>query len=181
MTSSKFRVDKLAPGFDLGAFDCGEYEYNEWLANHASAAASSGSSAVYLLLEREDTGADEKVVGYYAICPTLVVRDEIPKAKQRGLLRSVPGYLLAKLAVDRPLRGDTEKQWGAQLLRDAIERLIAASEAYGGQIIVVDADNPALVGWYESHGFQPTGADDLRLFTKVSTARRYLGDGQSSA
>jgi hypothetical protein len=177
VSSATYRVANLAPEFDLDAFDCGEPAYNEWLTRHARAAVGAGSAAVYVLLAGEGTGGDERVVGYYAICPTLVVRDEVPKQLQRGLLRAAPGWLLAKLAVDVSRRGDKENRWGSQLLRDALERIIASADAGGGQIIVVDADSEDLVGWYSRHGFLPTGAANLRLFMKVATARRYLRDG----
>jgi hypothetical protein len=39
---------------------------------------------------------------------------------------------------------------------------------------VVDADNPGLIGWYSRHGFRSTGGQDLRLYMKVATARKYL-------
>jgi hypothetical protein len=177
MSELAFHVKKLAPGYDLGAFDCGEPSYNQWLTDHAMQAVAAGASVVYLLLE---TGpkAPERVVGYFAICPTLVVRDDMPKPLQRKVLRSAPGWLLAKLALDNTRRGDKAHQWGSQLLRAALETIIGASEVGGGQIIVVDADNAGLVGWYERHGFARTGGDSLRLYMKVATARKYLGPAE---
>jgi ribosomal protein S18 acetylase RimI-like enzyme len=67
-----------------------------------------------------------------------------------------------------------EDQWGSQLLREALETILASVDLGGGQVIVVDADNPALVGWYSRHGFKSTGSQPLRLYMKVATARRYL-------
>jgi hypothetical protein len=97
-----------------------------------------------------------------------------PKSLQRGVLRAAPVWLLAKLALDRSLGGDKDHQWGAQLLREALERIVASVDLGGGQIIVVDADNPGLIGWYSRKGFKSTGGQDLRLYVKVATARRYL-------
>ena len=174
MTSPAYRVTKLAPGFDLGAFDCGEPDYNQWLSEHAGKAVEAGSSMVYLLLERAHPDVDERVVGYYAICPTMVVRDDIPKPVQRGALRQAPAWLLAKLALDKSLRGDSTHKWGAQLLREALQTILAGVDDGGGQVIVVDADNAGLVDWYSRHGFKDTGGSDLRLYMKVATARKYL-------
>lgn len=173
MSKPTYRTAKLAPGFDLGAFDCGEATYNRWLTDHASQAVDSGATMVYLLLETVPD-AGERVVGYFAICPTLVVRGDLPKPLQRKVLRSAPGWLLAKLALDHSMRGDKVNQWGWQLLRAALETILAASELGGGQIIVVDADNPGVVGWYARHGFVSTGGNNLRLYMKVATARKYL-------
>ncbi|MEI2276684.1 hypothetical protein OHC50_04295 [Paenarthrobacter ilicis] len=150
--------------------------YNSWLTEHAAKAVESGASMVYLLIESQ-ISAEQKVVGYFAICPTLVVRDDMPKPLQRNLLRSTPAWLLAKLALDRTLRGDSDMRWGWQLLRVALETIVEAASMGGGQVIVVDADNPGLIGWYSRHGFKPTGGSDLRLYMKVATARKYLLDG----
>ncbi|HXC76776.1 MAG TPA: hypothetical protein VNU19_06980 [Candidatus Acidoferrum sp.] len=174
MSSATYRVAKLTSGIELAGFDCGEPAYNEWLTEHALAAVAAGSSAVYVLLEEFESGAAERVIGYYAICPTLVVRDDIPKPLRHGMLRATPGWLLAKLALDVSRRGDKAQQWGAQLLRDALETILASADLGGGQVIVVDADEAGLLDWYTRHGFRTTGADNLRLYLKVATARRYL-------
>lgn len=97
--------------------------------------------------------AEHRVVGYFAICPTMVVRDDMPKPLQRGALRAAPAWLLAKLAQDGSLRGAKNHQWAAELLREALETIL---------------------GWYSRHGFQSTGSHDLRLYMKVATARKYL-------
>ena len=156
MTSPVYRVTKLTPRFDLRDFDCGEPAYNEWLVQRAVNAVEAGSSMVYLLLERLHPGAEERVVGYYAICPTVVVRDDMPKSLQRGVLRAAPAWLLAKLALDRSLRGDKDHQWGAQLLREALQKIVASVDLGGGQIIVVDADNTDR-SCRETGEHQPTG------------------------
>lgn len=174
MTSPGYRVTKLVAGIDLVGFDCGEPRYNQWLRDNAATAVESGSSMVYLLLERCGLESSERVVGYYAICPTMVVRNDMPKSVQRGTLRHAPAWLIAKLALDKSLRGDTIHKWGAQLLREALRTILASAAAGGGQVIVVDADNARLVGWYSRHGFQETGSSDLRLYLKVATARNYL-------
>ncbi|MEC5180513.1 hypothetical protein [Arthrobacter sp. CG_A4] len=174
MSDPTYRTAKLAPGFDLGAFDCGEPGYNQWLTEHAMQALESGASMVYLLLEKRPD-EDERVIGYFAICPTLVVRDDMPKPLQRKVLRNAPAWLLAKLALDSSMRGDQVNQWGWQLLRAALETIVEASELGGGQIIVVDAGNSGLVRWYTRHGYISTGGHNLRLYMKVATARKYLG------
>ncbi|WP_434614270.1 hypothetical protein [Arthrobacter sp. A5] len=93
---------------------------------------------------------------------------------QRKILRNAPAWLLARLAFDKSLRGDKVNQWGGQILRAALETIMAAAERAGGQIVVVDADNADLVAWYTHHGFVPTGGDDLRLYMKIATVKKYL-------
>lgn len=172
MSSPRYRLAPFGPDLNLTGFDCGEEAYNVWLFDAAAQAHTTGSAHVSVLLERDDTSG-ERVVGYFAICPTLVVRDQMPKPMQRRMLRSTPGWLVAKLAVDNSLRSQSD-QWGRQLLREALLAIIAAAERGGGAVIVVDADNAGLVPFYERNGFISTGGTDQRLFMKVATARAYL-------
>lgn len=162
-----YRVIKLDPDYDLGAFDCGEPGYNEWLVRHAASSVQAGVSAVYLLLEEHDETS--RVVGYYAINPTQVVREDVPKPLSRGWPRTVPAW---KLGLHVDLRADKDAQWGRQLLRDALATIVRVADAGGGKVIVVDADNEGLLEFYLRNGFKTTGIDgDLALYMKVSTAR----------
>ena len=87
---------------------------------------------------------------------------------------AAPAWLLAKLAPDKSLRGDKDHQWGAQLLREALEKIVASVDLGGGQIFVVDTGIPGLIAWYSRQGFMSTGGQNLRLYMKVATARKYL-------
>lgn len=168
-----YRVTKLAPGYDLGDIDCGDPTYNKWLVRHAAAFVQAGISAVYLLLEEADEAS--RVVGYYAINPTRVVREDVPTPLSRGWPQAVPAWKLGKLAVHIDLRADKDTQWGRQLLRDALKTMVRVADAGGGKVIVVDADSAGLVGFYRRNGFKNTGAEgDLALYMKVSTARKAL-------
>lgn len=175
MSEAAYRVVKLAAGYDLVPFDCGEPSYNEWLREHAANSMRAGVCAVYLLLE--ETEVRHRVVGYYAINPTQVVRDAAPDRMARGWPEMVPAWRLGKLAVHVDLRADTKEQWGRQLLRDALETIVRIAEAGGGKVIVVDADNPGLIAFYVRNGFKSTGVEgDLSLYMKVSTARKALAE-----
>lgn len=173
MSEPTFTVTKLSPEHQLEAFDCGEPFYNQWLARHAAASVQAGVSAVYVLLETTTTVT--RVVGYYAINPAQVVRDQAPRSMSRGWPQTVPAWKLGKLAVHVDLRADKQAQWGRQLLRHALETIVRVADAGGGKVIVVDADNPGLLGFYTRNGFKTTGAEgDLSLYLKVSTARKAL-------
>ena len=58
--------------------------------------------------------AARRVIGYYAICPTPVVREDSQSRLPHGMLRATPGWLLAKPALDLSRRGANARQWGAQ-------------------------------------------------------------------
>jgi ribosomal protein S18 acetylase RimI-like enzyme len=170
VTDLEYRVTPWASGYDLEAFDCGDEEYNEWLSRSAERACKAGTSAVYLLVAV--SGEAATVVGYYAICPTMIVKEAMPKALQRGSMSQTPGWLLTKLAVSRDLRGGP---LGEQLLREALRTIARSANAGGGRVIAVDAGHPELIDWYQRRGFTPTGiVGSNRLYLKVSTAQRYL-------
>jgi ribosomal protein S18 acetylase RimI-like enzyme len=173
VTASSYRLESLNSNRerDLASFDCGDENYNNWLSKSALSATKAGTSAVYLLIESRLES--ERIAGYFAICPTMVVRDSMPSLFHRGSISETPGWLITKLAVSSHLRGT---QVGAQLLREALVKIAVSSDVGGGRVIVVDAGNPKLVGWYLKHGFKSAGVDSNRLFMKVKTARRYLVD-----
>ena len=174
MTAPTYRVKKLTPEHNLAAFDCGEPTYNDWLTRHAAASVHAGIAAVYLLLESESEGS-KRVVGYHAINPTQVVRDDVPRSLSRGSSQTVPAWKLGKLAVHVDLRADKDTQWGRHLLRDALETIVQVADAGGGKVIVVDADNQGLLAFYPRNGFKSTGVEeDLALYMKMSTARKAL-------
>ncbi len=171
MTGSSYRIEPLTSilSVDLAGFDCGDSEYNSWLANSALSAMKSGTSAVYVLLAKcLDT---ESVAGHFAICPTMVVRDSLPGSLRRGAMSETPGWLLTKLAVSAELRGTN---LGGQLLREALSRIVRSADSSGGRVIVGDAGNRKLITWCESRGFKRATAEGVRLFLKSSTARKYL-------
>jgi hypothetical protein len=158
--------------FDITSFDCGHEEYNRWLIRHAATAVRSGTAGVYLLVTR--IADSERVVGYHAIAPTSVVCKDLPRTAVGGSPDPVPAFLIARLALDRSHQGDKTGRWGTQLIVDALRRILSAASVSGGRIIVVDADNADLVPFYEAHDFLPTRGDPLRLYMKVSTARKAL-------
>ncbi|GAB3087966.1 N-acetyltransferase [Nocardioides zeae] len=177
MSEPHHRFEPAGPHHDLTAFDCGDERYDRWLQTSALAAVRSGTAAVTVLVRDAPSGA--RVAGYFALAPTGVVRGAVPNSARSGRLDPIPGYLLAKLALDRTYRGDRVNLWGTQLLLGAFRQVLAASATGGGRLLVVDADNEGLVPWYRGHGFLPTGVDPLRLYLKIATIRRYVDDYDS--
>lgn len=172
MSEPTYRVVRYGPTYDLESFDCGEAAYNDWLRVHAATSVQAGVCAVYLLIE--STTVASRVVGYFAINPTQVVRGDAPASLARGWPSVIPAWKIGKLAVHVDLRAHRQ-QWGRHLLREALLTILTVAEAGGGKVIVVDADNPGLVGFYVRNGFTPTGTDgSLSVYLKVSTARKAL-------
>jgi len=177
-----YAVELMPPGYDLGGidFDCGQEPYNDWLHRHAPTAVKTGSASVYILRET----STRRLVGYFTVTPTTVAKDDLPGQILGGLLRTTPGYLIGKLALDKTLQARWREDqglpklpgsMGRQLVLAAVAKVVEAASRGGGQVIVVDADNLDLVPYYEKCGFIVAGEGRLRLYMKVATARAELG------
>ena len=117
-----------------------------------------------------DDAEPDLVVAYTAIQPTQVAARVLSRS-QSGGHSTVPGYLIAKLALERTLHGSG---LGAELLVRSLEICVAAAKVGGGRIIVVDPIDGAAHDFYRHHDFAPT-KDDGRLVMKVATAEAALG------
>lgn len=84
----------------------------------------------------------------------------------------LPGYLLARLAIDRSIRG---RGLGAQLLLDALERIAGGAGELGGRIIVVDPIDDEAAAFYAHYGFTDCQGDRRRMYMKIASVRSILG------
>ncbi|MEV4383490.1 GNAT family N-acetyltransferase [Streptosporangium sp. NPDC049644] len=151
---------------DPSAFDCSVPIMNEWLVKMALRAQRSDTARTYAWSAPDS----HRVVGYFSVTPTEVRRAEVGGSLSGGV-SIVPGYLLARLALDRRLHG---RGLGAELLVNAISKIVSASETAGGRVIVVDAINDRAADFYTSRGFTPVKNDSYRLVMKMATARAAL-------
>jgi GNAT superfamily N-acetyltransferase len=161
-----YRVEPLAAGHFLDEFECGHEALDIWLKQHARHATGQGPRT-YLLVEN----TTEAVVGYFALAPHLVERDEAPRGIGRGAPQRIPAILLAKLALHRPLQS---QGLGAELLVHALTMILTAARSAGGRIVVVDAIDENAASFYRAHDFQPSPRDPLRLIMTLSTAAHAL-------
>lgn len=150
---------------DLGKFDCGIAEINDWLQHHAANATGQGTRTFLLT-------AAGRVVGYFAIAPHYLDQEEAPRQIARGAPRQIPAILLAKLALDRTMQG---KGLGAELLAAALTTIVGAARRAGGRVVVVDAIDDEAASFYRHHAFLPGPVDPNRLVIKLSTAAKALG------
>lgn len=165
--SDPWRSGPLAEDHETAAFDCGVPSLNGWLRDHALRAQRSDTARTYVW-----TRPDEwRVVAYYAITPTQVRREEVSSGMSGGVT-TVPAYLLARLALDRSLRG---QGLGSELLVDALDVIIRATEVAAGRLIVVDAVDEAAHSFYRRHDFHPIKGSSNRLVLKIATVRKALG------
>jgi GNAT superfamily N-acetyltransferase len=93
--------------------------------------------------------AGPPVIGYYTLAMSEVPTLGLPASFGKLPYKMVPAILIARLAVDKNLRGHG---LGTRLLGDAIERALAIGKDIGCRCIVVDA-YPSAVDWYKKFGF----------------------------
>ncbi|MCC7075541.1 MAG: N-acetyltransferase [Acidimicrobiia bacterium] len=160
-----YRVEALAD-HDLDGFGCGNRELDDWLVLHARPATGQGTRTYVLV------GVESAVVGYFAIAPHYLSREETPGKLGRDAPRKIPAILLAELAPDTLIQGQGLR---AGLLVLALGTIVEAARRAGGRTIVVDAMDENARRFYEHHDFGPRPADVRRLVLELSTAAQALG------
>lgn len=126
---------------------------------------------------------DDKVVGYFSLCPHVVKRAEVPKKFSHGSPDAIPSILLARLALSSHLQGNGERL-GEGLLTDALSRAVDAAELVGGRLIVVDAIDGEAQRFYEHYDFRPGPSAEnapVRLFRKLSDVAAAFAGPQEDA
>ncbi|MBE0660503.1 MAG: GNAT family N-acetyltransferase [Bryobacteraceae bacterium] len=153
---------------DRGAFDCGEEALNDFLRRYARKSHESGGAKTFLAID----DGDGSVLGYYSLCPASIEYARTPELVRRGLARhEVPGFRLARLAVDRKAQG-----WGlgGQLLLAAGRRCLLAAAEVGGVALLIDAKNEGVAEWYAGYGAVRLLDSPLTLVLPLATIEAAL-------
>lgn len=148
-------------------FDRGEPSLNEWLIRRALRNDVSGASRTYVV------HVDSRVVGYYCLANGAIDRDDAPKPMQqiRNMPSPIPVMVLGRLAVDRGHQG---QHLGQALLRDAILRMLQASEIAGIKAILVHAISEDAKRFYVRHGFVESPIASMTLFLALDSVRQAI-------
>jgi GNAT superfamily N-acetyltransferase len=158
------RIAPLARDHHLDEFDSGAAELDDWLRRFARVAAAAGTARTYVLAN------DRRVLGYYALTPGAVARQDLPERHARGMPAHPIGVIvLARLAVDRSLQG---KGYGRALVADAALRTLQAAELVSARAMLVHARDERAAGFYERLGFIRSPTDALHLMVLIKDLRR---------
>lgn len=159
----------IARPFDSAAlklhpFSCGEPELDDWLTKYAGQSEKKDNVRTTLLLdERLD-----RIAGYYSIRTCELSAADATSADGRTRRYPVPAMLLARLAVDSDYQGHGA---GRLLLFDALQKLLAAADSIGFEVIVVHALHEDAACFYLKHGFRRFLDHDLSLFLTTKDLR----------
>jgi predicted GNAT family N-acyltransferase len=112
-------------------------------------------------------GAGGQVAGFFTLSNHTVSGLDLP-GKDRGTSGTIPATLIGKLAMRQDLR---KQGLGSLLLQDALERAVMGANYSSSRLIVLDAANEKVMGWYKAHSFKSfSQATPLRMYMKMSTA-----------
>ena len=154
---------------DREVFDCGDDALNEFLRRYARKSHERGGAKTFLAIE---DAADKAILGFSSLSPASVEYTQTPEIVRRRLARhDVPGFRLARLAVDRRWQG---QGIGGQLLLAAGRRCLLAAAEVGGVVLVIDAKNEKVAVWYASYGAVPLPDAPLTLLLPLATIEAAL-------
>ena len=158
----------LRPEHELTAFASGVEQLDDWLQRHALRNEIDDGSRTFVICD------GQRVVGYYSLAAGSVLRGVATSRVRRNMPEPVPVVLLGRLAIDRAWQG---LGLGADLLRDAVLRMLSAGETIGVRAILVHAISDAAKTFYQRHGFRASPVEPLTLMITLAEARRiFAGD-----
>lgn len=139
--------EAIAKSHDRKAFDCGDPEMNIFLQRFARQGHEQNAVKTFCAIA---DNPPHRVLGFYSLAPAAIEHDVIPVSMTKGLARhNVPGFLLARLAVDKSVAG---RGLGGQLLLAAALRCIRVTGEVGGVLMIIDAKNDRAARWYAGYG-----------------------------
>lgn len=158
--------EPIADTHDLSRFDCGKDALNDWLRFRALQ-SEGRSSRCYVVCERR------VVVGYYSLSTGAVMhtgaKGRAPRALRANLPDPTPVMVLGRLAVDKDFHG---RGIGKGLLKDALQRALAASRVIGARAVIVHAIDDEVVPFYAECGFKPFPGEARTLFLAMEAVER---------
>jgi GNAT superfamily N-acetyltransferase len=153
----------LAPDHAVDEFQSGVESLDDWLKRHARHNETEGGSRTFVVC------IGRRVVGYYSLAAGSLLPNAATGRVRRNMPNPVPIVLLGRLAIDRGWQG---KGLGADLLRDAVLRVLSAGEAIGVRAMLVHAISPEAKAFYERHGFKPSPVQPMTLMITLAEAGR---------
>lgn len=143
MTLPPWHEEAIARSHDRKAFDCGDVEMNAFLQRFARQGHEQNAVKTFCAIAND---APDRILGFYSLAPASIEHDAVPSSMTKGLARhKVPGFLLARLAVDKAVAG---RGLGGQLLLAAALRCIRVTEDVGGVLMIIDAKNERAANCY---------------------------------
>ena len=160
------RLKPLEAEYEIGEFDCGDEDLNEFLLYDAKPCMNLNIANTFIL---EDDG---RIVAYFCLLNDKISRTEItgsrwkkikerfPKSKQ---FRSYPCVKIGRFAVSIAYRG---QNIGSKLMDFLKDSLIKSNSLSAFRYITVDAYLSA-IPFYEKNGFALLNEKDMNEHTRL--------------
>jgi ribosomal protein S18 acetylase RimI-like enzyme len=115
--NNDFLFEPLTKAHVRTEFSRGTPDLDSYPRERASQDMKRRLSSVFVLRKANDA----HVIGYFTLCPTALALTELPPsvAKDVGVYRQVPAYLIGRLALDTRYQG---QRLGQRLLLNALNR-----------------------------------------------------------
>lgn len=148
MSSASTRTERYdSSRHDASDFDCGNQALDRWLVRYAGQSDRRDAARSFVIT---DAAA---VIGYYTLLAGELDHGEATVQTRQGMSRHypIPVAILARLAVDH---SHQQRGVGAALLRDALQRVAAASAELAVRAVVVHAIDERAALFYEHFGLR---------------------------
>jgi GNAT superfamily N-acetyltransferase len=171
VTLPPWHEEAISRSHDRKSFDCGDAELNSFLLRFARQGHEQHAAKTFCAIP---DNTPHRILGFYSLAPASVAHDAFPPAMTKGLARhNVPGFLLARLAVDRTVAG---RGFGGQLLLAAALRCLRVTKEVGGVLMIIETKNDRAAQWYSRFGAEPLEDRPLTLVAPLATFAAALRD-----
>jgi len=138
-------VEPVSDKFDLSGFDCGNTDFNDFIASDALRDSQQNYSMTYIGIVRGEPAA------YVCLVAASYKTEAIgASASRRFRYRSIPAVKLARIATDRRFQ---RAGYGKALVAFSISMARKVGELVGCRLLVTDALLER-IRWYEDQGFK---------------------------
>ena len=162
------KIETLTREHNREAFDCSNQDLNRYLRNTARQHIEKGISRTFVLVEESK---QTEILGFFTLASCEILIEKLPRKYAKKYPARAPTAKLARLAVQKKLQ---RKGLGAQMMVNAIERILRVSEHLGIIGFFVDAKNHGARSFYQQFGFIPLPDNPLELFLPLATLRKAL-------
>jgi GNAT superfamily N-acetyltransferase len=159
-------VEVLTADHETDDFDCGSPAQTDWLRSHGLQAQLAGTSRVFVVCG----AGGKRVVGYHALAAGSVEHADSPDRLRRGVGRHpIPVVILTRMGVDLSQQG---RGLGAALVKDALQRTIAAAHEIGVRALLIHAETQEARAFYMHLAeFELSPTDPLHLYLLMKDLR----------
>ena len=160
-------LEPLTERHDVEGFDCGVAALDRHLKRQALRNQQADKAQTMVAVQ------EDRVVACFSLAAASIEPDAAtPRAARGQGSQPIPAILLARLAVDR---SEQQRGLGRAMLVEALARSAQAADAIGARLVLVQAKDERVRGFYEHFGFEVSPTGDLQLMLLMKDIRKSLG------